>query len=444
MKQFFSSLYLTPRFIQLVILCVTLLVIGHFWPFTLWIAQGVFLVFSLTLLAELTLLYGFNEIDVDRVLPEKLSNGDDNNISLHISNKYPFTVLVELIEEIPLQFQKRDINFNLQLDKKSTKDIVYQLRPTKRGIYNFGHCNAYTSVPYTRITRRRFTTAQPKKLPVYPSFLQLKKYEFLAVSNRLQEIGVKKIRKIGQQTEFEKIKDYVIGDDIRTINWNATARRQQLMVNQYQDERSQQIYCLIDKGRAMKMPFEKMTLMDYAINSALVMSNLAMRKDDKAGLITFSRKIETSLKAGKDKLQMNRILKALYAQETNFKEPDYGRLYNHVRHHITQRSLLLLYTNFESIVSLERQLPYLRRIAKQHLLVVILFENTKLSELIDQTPENTDEVYTQVIAEKHLHEKIQIVNTLKSHGIHTILTAPKNLTVNSINKYLELKSRGFI
>ena len=156
------------------------------------------------------------------------------------------------------------------------------------------------------------------------------------------------------------------------------------MVNQYQDERSQQIYCLIDKGRAMKMPFEEMTLMDYAINSSLVMTNLAMRKDDKAGLITFSRKVETSLKAGKDKFQMNRILKSLYAQETNFKESDFGRLYNHTRHHITQRSLLLLYTNFESVVGLERQLPYLRRIAKQHLLVVVLFQNSELMELVEE------------------------------------------------------------
>jgi uncharacterized protein (DUF58 family) len=330
------------------------------------------------------------------------------------------------------------------LSPKEQKDISYLLRPTQRGIYDFGYCNTFAKISFIGIVKRRFLGAEKKEIPVYPSFLQLKKYELLAVSNRLQEIGVKKIRKLGQQTEFDKIRDYVMGDDIRTINWNATARRQQIMVNQYQDERSQQIYCLIDKGRAMKMPFDGMTLMDHAINSSLVMTNLAMRKDDKAGLITFSSKVQTSLKAGKDKFQMHRLLKALYTEKTDYKEPDFGRLYNHVRHHITQRSLLLLYTNFESVVSLERQLPYLRRIAKQHLLVLVLFQNTELTKLIEHSPENTDEVYTQVIAEKNQQEKKQITNLLKAHGIQTILTAPQHLTINSINKYLELKSRGFI
>ena len=444
MKQLFSSIYLSKRFLLAVFTCVLLLVVGHFWPMVLWAAQGLFLLFCIAICFDFILLFGFKGIEVSRILPEKLSNGDENPVSLHINSFYPFAINLELIEEIPPQFQLRNISFKFLLKGKKQKDITYNLRPTERGLYDFGHCNSFVSVSFIGIIKRRFLGASPKEIPVYPSFLQLKKYEFLAVSNRLSEIGVKKIRKIGQQTEFDKIRDYVMGDDIRTINWNATARRQQLMVNQYQDERSQQIYCLIDKGRAMKMPFEGMTLMDYAINSSLVMTNLAMRKDDKAGLITFSKKIETSLKAGKDKFQMHRLLKALYAEKTDYKEPDYGRLYNHVRHYITQRSLLLLYTNFESIVSLERQLPYLRRMAKQHLLVVVLFQNTELTDLIEQSPQNTDEVYTQVIAEKHQHEKKQIVNSLKSHGIHTILTDPKNLTVNSINKYLELKSRGFI
>jgi uncharacterized protein (DUF58 family) len=444
MKQFFASIFLSQRFLYAMISCVILLIIGHFFPTVLWIAQAVFLLFCVAIFLDFILLYGFKGVEVSRILPEKLSNGDENAISLHINNKYPITVNLELIEEVPAQFQLRNISFNFNLAPKKQKDISYNLRPTQRGLYDFGFCNTFVSISFIGIIKRRFLGATPKEIPVYPSFLQLKKYEFLAVSNRLSEIGVKKIRKIGQQTEFDKIRDYVMGDDIRTINWNATARRQQLMVNQYQDERSQQIYCLIDKGRGMKMPFDGLTLMDYAINSSLVMTNLAMRKDDKAGLITFSRKIETSLKAGKDKFQMHRLLKALYAEKTDYKEPDYGRLYNHVRHHITQRSLLLLYTNFESVVSLERQLPYLRRIAKQHLLVVVLFQNTELTELIEQAPENTDEVYTQVIAEKHQHEKKQIINLLKAHGIHTILTKPQNLTVNSINKYLELKSRGFI
>src|SRR5690606_40532545 len=123
-----------------------------------------------------------------------------------------------------------------------------------------------------------FRVSQNKTVPVYPSFRQMRKYELPAISNRLTEFGIKKIRRIGQNREFEQIKEYVVGDDYRTINWKATARRGTLMVNTYQDERAQQVYAVIDKGRTMKMPFEGMTLLDYDINASLVISNIAIRK----------------------------------------------------------------------------------------------------------------------------------------------------------------------
>lgn len=390
------------------------------------------------------MLYFKGGITVSRILPEKLSNGDTNQILLLISSKYHFKTTIEVLEEVPVQFQLRDIAFNLSLDPDSTKDISYHLTPTKRGAYEFGYTNIYVQIPYLKIIKRRLTLSQKKTVPVYPSFLQLKKYDFLTLSNRLNEIGVKKVRKLGQQAEFEKIRDYVRGDDIRSINWNATARRSQLMVNQYQDEKSQQIYCIIDKGRSMKMPFEGMSLMDYAINSSLIMNNIALKHDDKTGLITFSKRVDTNLKAQKDKLQINRILKSLYCQKTDFLESDFGRLYSHTRHYITQRSLIILYTNFESQVAMERQLPYLRKIAKQHLLVVVFFQNSTLKELVKKKPLTIEEVYQQIIAEKSLMEKQQIAQTLKNFGIHTVLVEPKHLTVQSINKYLEIKAKSLI
>ena len=126
------------------------------------------------------------------------------------------------------------------------------------------------------------------------------------------EAGVKKIRKIGQSMEFEQIKEYVKGDDYRSINWKATARKEGLMVNNYTDERSQQIYCLINKGRVMKMPFDGMTLLDYAINASLVLSNVALTRQDKAGIITFEKSLDTFLQADKKPTQMNLLLESLY------------------------------------------------------------------------------------------------------------------------------------
>jgi uncharacterized protein (DUF58 family) len=244
--------------------------------------------------------------------------------------------------------------------------------------------------------------------------------------------------------EFEQIKEYVQGDDVRTINWKATARKGNFMVNQFQDEKSQQVYCLIDKGRNMKMPFEGMTLLDYAINASLVISSIALKKDDKAGLITFSNKIASFLPAEKKQGQINKILQILYKEKTAYLESDSEMLYANIRNRINQRSLLILFTNFETLSSMKRQLPHFRKLAADHLLVVVFFENTELKFLLEKRAGNTEEVYLKTIAEKFEFEKKLIVKELQKYGIHSIFTAPQNLTVNTINKYLEIKARNLI
>ena len=255
---------------------------------------------------------------------------------------------------------------------------------------------------------------------------------------------MKKIRRIGHTMEFEQIKEYVSGDDMRNINWKATAKKNDLMVNQFQDEKSQPVYSIIDKGRVMKMPFNRLSLLDYAINATLVISNIVLKKQDKVGMFTFSRKVEDRVVAQRKSAQMHLILETLYNITTDFSESDFSRLYVDVKRHIRQRSLLLLYTNFETLDALHRQLSYLQAINKTHLLVVVLFENTELIEFSQQKADSTQEIFEKTIAEKFIYEKKLIVNELHKYGIQTILTAPENLTVNTINKYLEIKARGLL
>lgn len=213
------------------------------------------------------------------------------------------------------------------------------------------------------------------------------------------------------------------------------------MVNNYTDERSQQIYCVINKGRVMKMPFHGMTLLDYAINASLVLSNVALVKQDRAGLITFAENLDSFILADKKSTQMNKVLESLYRQQTRFLEPDYEKLFSVIRNRITNRSLLVMFTNFESLEGLQRELPALRKIARYHLLLVVFFENTELRTLMDRKATNMEDIYIKTIAEKFAYEKRLMVKELHMNGIPSILTTPENLTVNTINKYLELKSR---
>jgi uncharacterized protein (DUF58 family) len=374
-----------------------------------------------------------------RNAPERLSNGDENDLSIYVESFYPFPVSLGLIDEIPFQFQKRDVWFKTSLKSREHKMINYQLRPTKRGEYEFGNIRAYVQSPLALISRR-YNFEQAENLPVYPSFLQMQKYELLAVSNRLTEQGIKKIRRMGHSMEFEQIKNYVPGDDYRTINWKATARKGDTMVNAFTDEKSQHIYCIIDKSRAMKMPFEGLSLLDYAINATLALLNVAMLKEDRSGLITVSEKIGAVLPADRRPGHLHKILQVLYKEKTRYLETNMEVLYATVRSVIKQRSLVVFFTNFESVSAMERQLPYLRKIARLHLLLVVFFKNTELEILTEKPAADVEEIYTKTVAEKFMFEKKLIVKELNAYGIQSILCDPKDLTVNTINKYLAIKA----
>lgn len=443
-KKYIGALFVTQRLYAAVICCIVLFVLRFFfiWPGN--IPYLAFLILIILIVYDYLLLFTKSKgIFAVRTMAERLSNGDDNPIRIDVENFYPYAVQLEIIDEVPHQFQKRDVLFKLAVAAGDRKILRYILRPVKRGNYEFGVINIYVKTAYALFSRR-YIIGTPAAVPVYPSYLQLRKYQLMAMSNRLSEVGVKKVRRIGQSMEFEQIKEYVAGDDYRTVNWKATARKSQLMVNNYTDEKSQQLYCVIDKSRVMKMPFEGLSLLDYAINTSLVLSNVALTKQDKAGLITFSENISSFLPADKRVLQMQSILETLFNQKTRYLESDYERLYIFMRRKITQRSLILLFTNFESLTGMRRQLPYLKKIAENHLLIAVFFENTELSKFINKPSENLEEVYNKTIAENFVFEKKQIVKELNQNGILTILTAPQNLTVNALNKYLEIKARQIL
>lgn len=440
--KFFKSLFINQLLFVLTGSIVALFVIGFFFPLVFIVTRLLLVVLFVLAGVDILLLYqNKNGIEARRVSLDKLSNGDKNEIEIFYANNYSFDVKLTIIDEIPHQFQEREINFKTRIKKGVRTSLKYSLVPVERGEYSFGAINIYAA-GIIGLFSKRYQFAQNQTIPVYPSFIQMKKYELLAISNRLVDVGIKKIRKIGNNTEFEQIKEYVSGDDFKTINWNATARKNRLMVNQYQDERSQNVYSVIDMGRAMKMPFEGLSLLDYAINASLVISNIAINKHDRAGLLTFNNKVKTMLPAERRGSQMQKILEVLYRQKTGFAESNFAALNSLMRFKINQRSLILLFTNFETLDSLERQLRYLRSIAKNHLLVVVFFENTELLKFIGKEVETTEDVYHQTIAEKFVFEKKVIAKELKKYGIHTILTKPENLTVNTINKYLELKARN--
>ena len=419
-----KKLYINNLFFYLLAGIMVLFCFAFFFPFLFNAIQYIFYGLIAFFGLDVLILFASSKgITAQRTTPEKLSNGDENPIIVSINNFYTFPVFAKVIDEIPFQFQIRNFEIKRKIKNNSTDDFQYYLRPVTRGEYFFGNLNIYISSPLQLISKR-YTFNKDAMVPNYPSYIQLRKYDLIAFSNNLFQYGLKKIRRLGHTMEFEQIKEYVAGDDIRTLNWKATAKKNSLMVNQFQDEKSQNIYMAIDKGRTMKMPFNDMSLLDYAINATLVLSNVILKKHDKAGIFSFSKKVENRVVSEKRTSQMQLILENLYNVKTDFFESDYSRLYADIKKNINQRSLIILYTNFETLEGLNRQMPYLKGIAKSHLLVVVFFQNTELNEIINKKADTIQEVFDKVIAEKFQFEKKLIVNELKKYGIHSVLTQP--------------------
>ena len=424
-----------------VILCIAA---GWWWLPLFHIGRLLLVLLILAVCADGVALWMRKAIRAGRQCSDRFSNGDDNVVRLWLESDYSFPVTLEIIDEIPHAFQRRDVCFYLSVrQQEGRKSLTYKLRPTRRGEYGFGRIRVFASTPLG-LLQRRYTCGEPHDVKVYPSYLMLHRYEFLAIHQNLSDTGIKRIRRVGHHTEFEQIKDYVQGDDYRTINWRATARRHQLMVNVYQDERSQHIYHLIDKGRVMQQAFNGMTLLDYAINATLALSYVALRKEDQAGLITFADHIDTMLPASRHSGHMQRMLESLYAQQTDFGETDFPALCVHVNNHVLRTSLLVVYTNFIGMVSLRRQLPYLQQLSRRHRVLVVFFEDVELAEYAATPADSEEETCRRVMAEKFIYEKQLMVSTLRQSGIYALLTAPDRLSVDVVNKYLEMKSQGLL
>jgi len=441
----FQALFLTQRFF----LGLALLVVGFaccfFLPaFVLPLVQVLLLSYLVLALADGVFLFRPRTlIDGNRNVQAILSLGSENQIQLTITNSTAAPLVCSLVDELPAPFQNRNFELTFTLQSRETKELVYKLTPKTRGVYAFGDLLFFCRTPLGLVERRQRTPAS-RNVQVYPSVIEMKKHELMASQRLSLQNGMRKIRRIGHSYDFDHIKEYARGDDPRGINWKATGKLNRLMVNHYEDEKSQQIYSVLDLGRNMSSPFDGMSLLDYCVNASLVLSRIILQKDDKAGLLALGDKAFTLVSAERGSVQLGKLMGALYNVQENEGDASLERLYQLVRTHIRIRSLLMYFTNIESLTQLERILPMLERIKSRHLLVVVLFENAEVARFTQETKTQVADVYAQTVARTYLFEKQQMAHRLRRAGIYTLLTQPKDLTIQSINQYLEFKARGLI
>ena len=440
-----KSIYLTQRFYSVLLIFIALFCIVFLIPALILFIKILLLAFLSWCIRDLYfLLKDKDPVEITRECKPIWSMNYENTIKLYInwltSVSYEYTIEDEVPEIFSDQFNAIHAHTDDQL-----KYHQYSIFPKKRSIFQFGKTHVFLKSK-DKLFERRMSFDTQIDISVYPAIAQFNDLKFnYKISNR-SEGGFHHVRRLGHGYEFDHIKAYIRGDDIRSINWKATGRMNSLMVNQYEDDMSQSVYHILDKSRIMNFKSNGMTLLDYAINTILIHSKVVLDKKDRVGFISYAKYIDTFILADKIGAQLRKILSALFHESSTESESNIELLMHTIRSQIRQRSLIFLYTNFESISALERTLPYLKSIQSYHQLVVIFFSNDHVIDRMEAMKRNDvkHDSYDIAVLENYSLEKQLIVNRIQRENIQALLVEPNLLGISTINKYLELKSKGIM
>ena len=288
---------------------------------------------------------------------------------------------------------------------------------------------------------RYFSLELAKEFKVYPNLGDLSKYRLIITKHRLLMNGQKRIPKRGMGFEFESLREYVPGDDYKKINWAGTARANKLIVNQYEAEKNQPVYILLDTGRAMSYSIRGYKKLDYSINAALILSDIVGQKGDNSGLMVFDTEVSTLLKPGKGSAHRNEMMEALYHITDSEMSSDYTGAFIHLLGVQKQRSIVFIFTDFETSEEAKELMEAVTVLARKHVPVVILCVNESLEKIAKGSSKDARGVFNEAMAESLLDERKFLVRSLNLRGAICLETYAENFAIDTVNQYLVLKDR---
>jgi uncharacterized protein (DUF58 family) len=364
---------------------------------------------------------------------------------LVINNLGRRSVKLEVREDTPEQFTTEPEQFTFRLAGRRRISLTYELKPSRRGAFLLEH--VYLRVrSLIGLWRRQLTYDVPSEIHVYPDMQQLAQYALLARTNRLRLVGVRRNRRIGQDNEFERLRDYTLDDNYKHIDWRTTARRQKLTVKDFQTNQSQRLIFLVDCGRMMTNHSVGISLLDHALNSMLMLSYVALKQGDSVGLICFSDAIHSYVPAKGGMNQMNQLLHASFDRHPQLVESRYDEAFLQLSHRCRKRALVVLMTNLIDEVNANQVERYLSSLVGKHLPLGVMIRDHALFDAADKPPHEYqgNDFYEAAAAADILLWRDAVIRDLTSRGVLAVDSFPEDMTAPLINSYLEIKARHLL
>ncbi|AMV34756.1 hypothetical protein VN12_21700 [Pirellula sp. SH-Sr6A] len=382
-------------------------------------------------------------IRVERQMVRSASLGGTHPVKLLVENRSDRLKRIVMRDDLPTELSAKPEVHRFRLDSRKRTEIDYKLTPKRRGTYRF------ESIYFQLLSRfglwtRNLRKPLPGELHVYPDMKQLTEYAILARTNRLSLIGVRKTRKAGQDNNFERLRDYTQDDNYKHIDWRSTARRNKLTVKQFQTDQSQRIVFLVDCGRLMTAEYRGLSLLDYALNSMLMLSYVALHQGDSVGLMCFSDRIESYVPVRGGASQMNRLLHASFDRFPTLLQTNYSEAFLHFSKTCRKRSLVVLLTSVIDDVSAAQITGYLTTLRGKHLPLLCLLRDRAVFEYADNPNLDESVLYRSAAAAQLLIWRNDVIQKIQNAGILAVDAFPDALTSPLVNQYLEVKAKHLL
>ena len=379
-------------------------------------------------------------VPVARVADPQLSIGVPNRVTLRVTNPFARPLRLLLVDSVPVSFDVDHRRSPLTVAARDAGEVAYAARPHHRGTFSFGDIHLRLRGPLDLIERQgRVAAAGPAN--VYPDLHEIRRYEVTLRRGLAYDAGQRRARIPGAGTVFERLREYLPDDDPRSISWTATARRGRPITVEYETERQQRILILLDAGRMMSSTLAGLTKLDHAVNTALMLSYVATAKGDEVGLLGFADTVRSYAVPRRGRKQFLRLTEELRRLEVTTTEPDYRAAFEFLRARTARRALVVLFTDLVDDEASRALVAAVTRLAGNNLVLCCLLADPQLAEVASRVPSSTTELYERVVAEDVQEARARALAILRRRGVHTIDVPAERLTVATIQRYLELKSR---
>jgi len=416
-----------------------------FFPGVLWIVLAIDGAIAVIALADCVSLPRPRDFAASRDTGRVASLNKPHDVDLTVvhSRARRRRLAVTVCEDVPEPFDVHPAESTVTMQGRCRAHVQFKLMARSRGAFSLNAVHLRITSRW-KLWKRYYTLPFSSVIHVYPDMVQLSEYAVLARTNRLSLMGVRRSRRVGQDHDFERLRDYTADDNYKHIDWRATARRNRLTVKEYQTSQSQRIVFLLDCGRMMNNLSSGISLLDHALNAALMLSYVALRQGDAVGLVCFSDRIHNFVPARGGMSQMNRLLHASFDRFPQLVESRYDLAFLHLATHVRKRALVVLVSNLIDEVNGFQVKQYLRAQVGRHLPLGILLRDRQLFGAVDAPRHSDHDLFRAAAAAEILNWRHQILTDLEHQGVLTMDVFPEDMTAPLVNRYLDIKARHML